>query len=61
MRWILLTAALLVGCNATTNADNMIACKEACLPNGVKQYDEDSGCICNKCLGVKRGQDVQAK
>ena len=59
MKWLLLTAVLLLGCNTDNHADNMIACKEACLPNGVKQYDEDSGCICNRCLGVDKKAEIK--
>ena len=61
MRWLLF-AVFMVGCNSN-HAHNMIACKEACSPNGVKKYDEEEGCICNKCPGDRAHEekDIQPK
>lgn len=44
---------LLSGCGCDNQTDNILACKEACAPNGVKQYSEDSGCICNRYQEIR--------
>ena len=52
MRYLLLAVGLLtlMSCDSYREPDKLRACRDACLPYGVKRYSSE-GCECNRCKG----------